>query len=212
MLHSGPKSFTTEDVLELHVHSGRAIISSVLNAISFFQIGGIHGLPYLAWDGAGEDDPAEQAGYCTHGSVLFPTWHRPYVALYEVCNIHISPSRILPLTRQNIQQILQKHAIDIAETYTVDKQRWQQVAADLRQPFWDWARNSVPPSEVISLTQVTITTPDGKRTKVDNPLFHYAFHPIEPSFPDPYINWRTTFRHPTTLDADAKDNVAELKR
>ena len=33
---SGPKSFTTEDVLELHVHSGRAIISSVLNAISFF--------------------------------------------------------------------------------------------------------------------------------------------------------------------------------
>ncbi|EJF63061.1 tRNA modification GTPase TrmE [Dichomitus squalens LYAD-421 SS1] len=32
----GPKSFTTEDVLELHVHSGRAIISSVLNAISFF--------------------------------------------------------------------------------------------------------------------------------------------------------------------------------
>ncbi|KAI0643688.1 tRNA modification GTPase TrmE [Trametes meyenii] len=30
----GPKSFTTEDVLELHVHSGRAIISSVLNAIA----------------------------------------------------------------------------------------------------------------------------------------------------------------------------------
>ncbi|KAI1793014.1 tRNA modification GTPase TrmE [Ganoderma leucocontextum] len=32
----GPRSFTTQDVLELHVHSGRAIISSVLNAISFF--------------------------------------------------------------------------------------------------------------------------------------------------------------------------------
>ncbi|RDX53010.1 tRNA modification GTPase TrmE [Lentinus brumalis] len=32
----GPRSFTTEDVLELHVHSGRAIISSVLNAISLF--------------------------------------------------------------------------------------------------------------------------------------------------------------------------------
>ncbi|KAJ4000575.1 hypothetical protein F5050DRAFT_1562760 [Lentinula boryana] len=29
-----PKSFTTEDVLELHIHSGRAIISSVLNALS----------------------------------------------------------------------------------------------------------------------------------------------------------------------------------
>ncbi|KIM83976.1 hypothetical protein PILCRDRAFT_421153 [Piloderma croceum F 1598] len=30
----GPKSFTTQDVLELHIHSGRAIISSVLNALS----------------------------------------------------------------------------------------------------------------------------------------------------------------------------------
>jgi tRNA modification GTPase len=30
----GPKSFTTEDVLELHIHSGRAIISSVLAALS----------------------------------------------------------------------------------------------------------------------------------------------------------------------------------
>ncbi|KAI0773805.1 tRNA modification GTPase TrmE [Fomes fomentarius] len=32
----GPRSFTTEDVLELHVHSGRAIVASVLNAISRF--------------------------------------------------------------------------------------------------------------------------------------------------------------------------------
>lgn len=30
----GPRSFTTEDVLELHIHSGRAIISSVLAALS----------------------------------------------------------------------------------------------------------------------------------------------------------------------------------
>ncbi|KAL0064756.1 mitochondrial splicing system protein [Marasmius tenuissimus] len=30
----GPKSFTTEDVLEIHVHSGRAIVAAVLNAIA----------------------------------------------------------------------------------------------------------------------------------------------------------------------------------
>ncbi|KAA1466071.1 tRNA modification GTPase TrmE [Dentipellis sp. KUC8613] len=30
----GPKSFTTEDVVELHLHSGRAIISAVLTALS----------------------------------------------------------------------------------------------------------------------------------------------------------------------------------
>lgn len=23
-------------------------------------------------------------GYCTHSSILFPTWHRPYLALFEV--------------------------------------------------------------------------------------------------------------------------------
>ncbi|OCH95896.1 tRNA modification GTPase TrmE [Obba rivulosa] len=32
----GPKSFTTEDVLELHIHSGRAIISSVMGALARF--------------------------------------------------------------------------------------------------------------------------------------------------------------------------------
>lgn len=31
---SGPRSFTAEDVLELHVHSGRAVISSVLGALA----------------------------------------------------------------------------------------------------------------------------------------------------------------------------------
>jgi len=54
---------------------------------SFFQVAGIHGLPYIPWDDAtGEPfDPNTQwGGYCTHGSVLFPTWHRPYVMLYEV--------------------------------------------------------------------------------------------------------------------------------
>ena len=31
---TGPKSFTSEDVLELHIHSSRAVISSVLRALS----------------------------------------------------------------------------------------------------------------------------------------------------------------------------------
>ena len=43
---------------------------------------GIHGRPYIAWDGV---QGAFQRGYCTHGAILFPSWHRPYVALFEVC-------------------------------------------------------------------------------------------------------------------------------
>ncbi|KAI8994151.1 tyrosinase [Trametes punicea] len=160
--------------------------------ISFFQIGGIHGLPYVAWDGAGADDPAETSGYCTHGCVLFPTWHRPYVALFE--------------------QILHNHATDIANTYTADKPRWQKAAAELRQPFWDWAKNTTPPPEVISSDTVTITLPTGERKLVDNPLLRYRFHPIDPSFPDPYSNWSVTLRHPTSTGPDAKDNVRSLTK
>lgn len=44
-------------------------------------------MPYISWEGAGGNRPVQGSGwpgYCTHGNVLFPTWHRPYVALYEV--------------------------------------------------------------------------------------------------------------------------------
>ena len=62
------------------------------NIQSFFGVGGIHGLPNIAWDGAVgatsfDPNSGQWGGYCTHGSVLFPTWHRPYVMLYEVCHI-----------------------------------------------------------------------------------------------------------------------------
>ena len=47
---------------------------------SFFYISGLHGLPYR---GPGETDPEWWGGYCWHGSVLFPTWHRIYVLYLE---------------------------------------------------------------------------------------------------------------------------------
>jgi len=55
-------------------------------SLSYFGISGIHGRPYVQWEGAGGNQPVPEAdfgGYCVHGSVLFPTWHRPYLALYE---------------------------------------------------------------------------------------------------------------------------------
>lgn len=44
---------------------------------------GIHGLPQTPWDGV--VGQGASPGYCVHGAVTFPTWHRPYVALFEVC-------------------------------------------------------------------------------------------------------------------------------
>ncbi|HEX8258075.1 MAG TPA: tyrosinase family protein [Allosphingosinicella sp.] len=47
---------------------------------SFFVIGGYHGEPFR---GPGATDPAYWGGYCEHGTVLFPTWHRAYLHVLE---------------------------------------------------------------------------------------------------------------------------------
>jgi tyrosinase len=159
---------------------------------SHFGIGGIHGLPYVQWEGAGGTHPvkgSQWGGYCTHGCVLFPTWHRPYVALYE--------------------QVLQQHALQIANTYQVDTGSWVTAAQNLRAPYWDWATNSVPPSQVISDQTVSIVTPDGQTTDVPNPLLQYTFNPIDPSFPQPYSNWQTTIRHPD--DPNSPDATTDVQ-
>jgi tyrosinase len=49
---------------------------------SYYQIAGIHGQPILPWNDATRDK--DVTGYCTHSSVLFPTWHRAYMLLFEV--------------------------------------------------------------------------------------------------------------------------------
>lgn len=43
---------------------------------------GIHGYPSIPWDNV--DGEGTYPGYCPHESVLFPTWHRVYMALFEV--------------------------------------------------------------------------------------------------------------------------------
>ncbi|KAH9950601.1 tyrosinase [Amylocystis lapponica] len=166
------------------------------NLISWFQIGGIHGLPHVQWNASGTDKSVSEAwgGYCTHGSVLFPTWHRPYTALFE--------------------QVLQQHAIGIAEQYPTDCDAWNSAAMTLRAPFWDWASQSLLPPEVISCETVEIITPasGGKKVFVDNPLMKYKFHPIDPSFPASAKIWPATLRYPTSPGKDATSNVKRLER
>ncbi len=49
-----------------------------------FSASGIHGEPFKPWDNVQGLDNWDFGGYCTHSSVLFAPWHRPYLALYEV--------------------------------------------------------------------------------------------------------------------------------
>ncbi|NIE75695.1 tyrosinase family protein [Pantoea sp. Ap-967] len=43
---------------------------------SFFTLGGLHGEPFRD---QGKTDPNWWGGYCQHGTVLFPSWHRAYL-------------------------------------------------------------------------------------------------------------------------------------
>jgi tyrosinase len=47
---------------------------------SFFRLGGYHGEPFR---GAGWGSASYWGGYCNHGNVLFPTWHRVYLLKLE---------------------------------------------------------------------------------------------------------------------------------
>lgn len=45
---------------------------------------GVHGVPYVPWQKDPTAGSVTTVGYCTHRSVLFIPWHRPYLMLYEV--------------------------------------------------------------------------------------------------------------------------------
>ncbi|KAI0925031.1 hypothetical protein AcW2_005732 [Taiwanofungus camphoratus] len=161
------------------------------NLLSFFNIGGIHGLPFQRWGESGGDKPAaEWGGYCTHGSVIFPTWHRPYVALFE--------------------QELYDCAAEIAKEY--QSSEWIMAAANLRAPYWDWASDISLPGEVTSET-VIIITPGGQK-EIKNPLAQYLFHSDDPTdtFGD-FKDWPSTLRYPDRPyeDKDAKSSNTRLK-
>jgi tyrosinase len=50
------------------------------NPQSFFTLGGYHGEPF---QGPGLKHAEYWGGYCNHGNVLFPTWHRAYLLKLE---------------------------------------------------------------------------------------------------------------------------------
>ncbi|KIJ48608.1 hypothetical protein M422DRAFT_247459 [Sphaerobolus stellatus SS14] len=146
------------------------------NVASYWQISGVHGMPYVDWNGS----PSGGSGYCVHGTDLFPTWHRSYVVLFE--------------------QEVQRHALRIASTYTHDQLTWEQAAASLRQPYWGWDEIAtvVPPAQIISSPTVRIIGPNSPlKVTVANPFLAYRYPPGANSvFSPPHNGWPKTTRYP----------------
>ncbi|PFH63361.1 hypothetical protein XA68_12325 [Ophiocordyceps unilateralis] len=123
--------------------------------LSYFQIAGIHGLPFIEWNGAGPGVGEAWGGYCPHNENLFLSWHRAYVLLFE--------------------QTLADRARQIASSYPQQvRAQWLQAAETLRSPYWDWASDSRVPASTIPST-VRVTGNELQEIVIDNPLAPYRF-------------------------------------
>ena len=160
------------------------------NPLSYYQVAGIHGQPYMSWADVQARPGGQNSGYCTHVSPLFSTWHRPYLALFE--------------------QALHAHAQDAASEFDgPDRELYGAIARDLRLPYWDWA--APPPggsvlSDILGMETVTVRTPRGNQV-IENPLYSYLFHPeTRRHLSTPY---ERTVRSPVSQaeDAASQNNV-----
>ncbi|KAK1989511.1 hypothetical protein LZ30DRAFT_788407 [Colletotrichum cereale] len=143
--------------------------------LSWYKIAGIHGVPFVPWNGVPGVVGGENRGYCTHMSVLFPSWHRPYLALYEL----------------------------IASWFPDPKERvfYQAAADDFRIPYWDWA-TPPPPGETTYLPEfgepgIQVYGPKGWQF-IANPLHSYKFRPLDPDVfsEGDFPRWTETMRAP----------------
>jgi tyrosinase len=86
-----------------------------------------------------------------------------------------------------LQQIIQRHAIEIAKEYKTEAYEWQEAAKDLRQPYWDWAKpgGAKPPAELTSKETLRITLANERKANVNNPFRAYNFRSKESVAPFP---------------------------
>ncbi|KAJ3032121.1 UNVERIFIED_CONTAM: hypothetical protein HDU68_004431 [Siphonaria sp. JEL0065] len=162
---------------------------------SYAQVSSIHGLPNTDYDGFPQEKP--NGGYCVHGQSLFPTWHRPYIALIEVLIIEA--------------------AKDIAKKYTVDTQSWLTAAANIRFPYWDWANDASItqgiPSILVDENVAILATPDAHQATIKNPLASFAIPSVlRESFPGNFKTWNRTLRFPKSADPNATSDVLALQQ
>ncbi|TVY40862.1 Tyrosinase [Lachnellula occidentalis] len=161
------------------------------NMLSWYQISGIHGEPYAPWDNVQPGPGLGNSGYCHHVSILFPTWHRPYLALFE--------------------QLMYNLVQEIAAMWPAGPVQDQYVAAgkNFRIPYWDWAAvpsdgNGVLPHIVQDSPSMSVDGPAGTQM-IANPLFTYQFKPVDPKafIYAPYNEQNYVLRYPNNNTASA---------
>ncbi|KAF6814923.1 tyrosinase [Colletotrichum sojae] len=164
------------------------------------RVPAIHGLPYKKWP----DEPWNKMvsvdnpfrGFCTHSSILFLSWHRPYLALFEA--------------------ELYKHVNAVANAFAEDERKadYVKAAKTFRIPYWDWARPDLgvfpPQAATRAMNRVTRPRSMPGSSRI-NPLGSYTFRESK-DLPDINIfpEAGATLRYPDSRNVDAEVNAALL--
>jgi tyrosinase len=166
--------------------------------LSYYQIAGIHGVPFIPWQETSVSTQDPTTGYCTHISVLFATWHRPYLALFE--------------------ERLVKHAVYVASKFKGSQAaRWQAAAKNVRLPYWDWAATDLQARQPAQLkaSTVTVTRPGAggvpETATIANPLYQYQFKNNslrQQYFRNQFQNSAYTRRQPPDSTLSSSNNAA----
>ncbi|KAJ4300750.1 hypothetical protein N0V90_002838 [Kalmusia sp. IMI 367209] len=159
--------------------------------MSYYQIAGIHGRPFVSWNDAGLQHGG--AAYCPHAQNTFGSWHRPYLAVYEQA-VYINAQEVVASFPRNQQQ------------------RWRNALVGLRIPYYDWAAEpprgepAIPTS--IRDQTVSVTKPNGRVT-IRNPLYSYSWGsslPTEMGW-GPSNGFATTLRRPVQNPTRSNNNA-----
>ncbi|KAH7396791.1 hypothetical protein DE146DRAFT_763956 [Phaeosphaeria sp. MPI-PUGE-AT-0046c] len=152
--------------------------------ISYYQIAGIHGVPFKSWDDVQGQENQQKMGYsvaCSAAGI-----DRTLLSLSKSCTIVLWISRMSTPAGS---------ARDGA----------METANRVRLPFWDWAID--PPNSdgnmpsSLRRPMVTVTNPDGTKSDIRNPLYRYDFHPLKSDdfsvlSEFQFKNWNHTIRDP----------------
>ncbi|KAK6362601.1 hypothetical protein TWF730_000058 [Orbilia blumenaviensis] len=187
----------------------RTMYRSPADKNSWWQLAGVHGRPFVDWNGRrpgvkGSDLRADSVGtgYCTHGSTLFPTWHRPYLAYVEEV--------LWASAYWEIQY----------EKDPKEKAQWELALEQLRFPYWDWALGNADLPPQIRYSGHTFRFFPGRKSadfpQWENPLYTFKFqkgtYDTGSNFGnDRFRNWFRTLRHPPNENPGVGDNIPETR-